>query len=284
MADELEPLAEGQLEIDLFKRKEIRKVFHENEWYFSIVDVIEAITETTQPRRYWAELKKKLAQEGGDQLLDKIEQLKIASSDGKLYATDAANTETVFRLIQSISSAKAEPFKRWLARVGYERIQEFHDPEIGLKRAMADYLAKGYTWEWINARLRTISSRKELTSEWARRGVREGMEYAMLTNVISKETFNLDTQQHANYKGLAKQNLRDHMTDLELILTALGEKSTTELARARDAKGFDQNEDTAHAGGRIAGDARKNLEKQLGHTVVSRRNFLPKRGDQGQLS
>lgn len=279
-----EPIPEGEIQISLFKSKEIRKVLHEDEWYFSIIDIIEALTDSPNPSRYWSDLKRTLAEdEGFIQLYDNIVQLKIPAADGKKYATDTANTETLFRIIQSITSPKAEPFKRWLAKIAYERIEEFQNPEIAIKRAMLDYQILGRSNEWIKARVRTIISRTELTDEWKKRGI-EGIQYGILTNVISKETFNIDTQEHKEVKGLTqKHSLRDHMTDMELVLTMLGETSTAELARARDALGFEQNKDAAHSGGRIAGDTRENFERQLGKPVVEKTNFLPKKPDQPRL-
>jgi hypothetical protein len=277
---------EGETQADLFKPagKHIRKVFHNDEWHFSIVDVIEAITDSDRPRKYWADLKGKLVKEGAVELSEKIGQFKMTSQDGKERETDAANTETLFRILQSVPSPKAESFKKWLAKVGFERLEETHDPERAIQRAMLAYRLKGYPDEWINARVRTILSRKELTSEWSKRGVKEGLEYAILTNVISEETFSIDTQEHKEYKGLDKRdNLRDHMTDIELILTMLGEKSTTSIASARDAQGFGENKEAASSGGKIAGDARKNLEKQLGRSVVSPENYLADRTKQDQL-
>ncbi|WP_078409443.1 BRO family protein [Dehalococcoides mccartyi] len=277
---------EGETQTDLFRPsgKPIRKVFHNDEWYFSIVDVIEAVTESSSPSRYWNELREKMRQETGDELFAKIEKLKMPSADEKQRETDAANTETLFRIIQSIPSPKAEPFKKWLARVGFERIEETHDPEKAIQRAMITYKLKGYPDEWINARIRTILSRKELTGEWAKRGVKEGLEYAILTNVISQETFNKSTQGHKDYKNLTKaDNLRDHMTDIELILTMLGEKSTVSIAIARDATGLDANKSAAHVGGKIAGDARKNLERELGRSVVSKENYLNNKSVQDHL-
>ncbi len=226
----------------------------------------------------------KLNKESGGQFFDKIEKLKMPGADGKEYTTDATNTETLFRIIQSIPSPKAEPFKRWLAKVGFERLEDTRDPEKAIRRAMLSYRLKGYPDDWINARVRTILSRKELTSEWAKRGVKDGYEYAILTNVISQETFNLATQEHKDYKGLGKaDNLRDHMTDIELILTMLGEKSTTSIATVRNSQGFEENKLAARSGGKIAGDARKNLEKQLGRPVVSSENYLPDKDKQAQL-
>jgi hypothetical protein len=277
-------VAEGQLEIADFKGKEVRKVFHEDEWYFSVIDVIDAVAESPHPRRYWSDLKRRLVeQEGFDELYEKIVQLKMPSSDGKLYLTDAADTETLFRIIQSIPTKRTEPFKRWLAKVGYERILEYQNPEIAIKRAMLDYKMKGYDDEWIEARVRGMVVRNELTGEWAKRGV-EGNEYAILTNVIHKETFGIPVQTHHSLKNLKKHhNLRDHMTDMELIFTMLGEKSTTNIAVASDAQGFKENERAATDGGRVAGNARMELERKTNRRVISSRNYLPPKGDQGRL-
>ena len=274
----------GEMGINEFKGKPIRKVFEEGEWFFSISDVVGAIVETDRPSKYWSDLKRKLTKEGSGQLSENIGQLKMTGPGGKEYPTDAANAETMFRIIQSIESPRAELFKRWLAKVAFERIQEFQNPELGIQRAILDYQIQGHSDDWIKARIRTVLSRKELTSEWASRGVAEGKEYAVLTNVISQETFNIAIKTHKEVKSLAKgHNLRDHMTDMELVLTMLGETSTAELARARDSQGFSENKETAHAGGKIAGDARENFERQLGRPVVSSSNFLPERGDQRQL-
>ena len=277
-------VAEGQLEINAFKGKEIRKVLHNNEWHLSMVDVIGAVVETPAPRRYWSDLKSRLVkEETGIELYEKIVQLKMPAADGKEYPTDAADTETVFRIIQSIPSKKAEPFKRWLAKVGYERILEFQNPDIAIKRAVMDYKIRGYSDEWIQSRVRSILVRNELTGEWAQRGV-EGQEYGVLTNVIHEETFGLGVAPHQIYKGLKKShNLRDHMTDVELLFTALGEKSTVNIAVANDAQGFHQNKTAATAGGKIAGGARQNLEKETKQRVVSRTNHLPDKGDQRRL-
>ena len=273
-------IPEGQLEIALFKGKEIRRILHDGEWFFSVVDVIEAVTESKTPRRYWSELKAKMTREGADnQLFDKIEQLKVPSGDGKLYATDTANVETIFRIIQSVPSKKAEPFKRWLAKTGYERILEFQNPEIAIKRAVLDYKVQGYDDEWINARVRSILTRNELTGEWKKRGIKEGYEYATLTNVIQKAVFDLGIKDHKELKQLKKHhNLRDHMSDLELIFTMLGERSTKDIAIADDARGFGENEQAANAGGKVAGDARLALEKRTEKSVVSSDNFLPDKG------
>ena len=277
---------EGQFEIAEFRGKEVRKVLHDDEWFFSVVDVIEAVTESPSPRRYWAELKAKLVKEGANaQLFDAIEQLKMPSADGKSYATDAANTETVFRIIQSIPSKKAEPFKRWLAKVGYERILEFQNPEIAIKRAIIDYKIKGYDDEWINARVRSIMARNDLTSEWSRRGVKEGQEYGILTNIIQEATFGIGVTDHKDFKHLRKShNLRDHMTDIELIFTMLGERSTRDIAIATDAQGFFPNKQSAQDGGKVAGDARTALEKKTGKRVLSDSNYLGAKAKQKQLS
>ena len=266
---------EGHEQIALFKGIEVRQVFHNNEWYFSIVDVVGAVTESDSPRRYWSELKSQLTEnEDYSELLGKIEQLKMVSADGKKYATDAVNVETLFRIIQSIPSKKAEPFKKWLAKVGYERIQEIQNPEIGVKRAILQWQVDGRSNDWIDARIRSIVTRKELTDEWKARGIQEGVEYGYLTNVISKQTFGLNSSQHKQVKGLKNHNLRDHMTDLELIFTMLGEKSTAAIASSMDAQGLKENVESAMAGGKVAGDARRGLEVKLGRRVVSSQNFL----------
>lgn len=261
----------------VFEDKEIRRIWHNDQWYFSITDVVGILSESSIPRRYWSDLKIQLKNEGFE-LYDFIVQLKLQSSDGKYYETDCANTETLFRIIQSIPSKKAEPFKRWLAQVGYERVQEIENPELGQDRIKQYYELKGYPKEWINKRIRGIAIRQELTDEWKQRGVDENKEFAILTNEISKATFGVDIKRHKAIKGLdpkfKNQNLRDHMTDLELIFNMLGEKSTTEIARVKKAQGFEQNKQAAKKGGKIAGDARENLEKELGKKVVSSENYL----------
>ena len=260
--------------IAVFKKKGIRRTIHDNEWWFSINDVIEALTGTDRPRKYWNDLKKKLTDEGYFELSEKIGQLKLEAADGKKYLTDCANTETLFRIIQSIPSPKAEPFKRWLARVGYERIQEIEDPELATKRTRALYKAKGYSDAWIERRMRGIAIREELTDEWKNRGVDESKEYAILTAEISDATFGMKPSEYKNFKGLKRENLRDHMNDLELIFSMLGEAATTEIARNRDAQGFDENKSAARSGGAVAGRARKDLEKESGKKVVSKENYL----------
>lgn len=271
MSNEVVP----HLRIAIFKGKQIRKVTHNDEWYFSITDIIEVLTDSANSRRYWSDLKRKLIEnEGFSQLYEKIVQLKMESADGKKYLTDAANTETIFRIIQSIPSPKAEPFKRWLAKIGYERIQEIEDPELASKRIRATYKAKGYPDDWIEKRMRGIAIRETLTNEWEQRGVKEQRQFAILTAEISEATFGVKPSDHKKLKSLKKENLRDHMTDLELIFTMLGEASTTEIAIQQDAQGFQENKEAAQAGGSVAGNARKELEAKSGRRVVSSSNFL----------
>jgi DNA-damage-inducible protein D len=261
--------------IAVFQKKEIRKTLHKGEWWFSIVDIIEVLTGTERPRKYWSDLKKKLIQEGFFEVSEKIGQLKLTSPDGKERDTDCADTETVFRIVQTVPSPTAEPFKRWLARVGYERVQEIEDPELATKRTRAIYKAKGYTDAWIEKRMRGIEVRETLTDEWKKRSVREGREYAILTAEISQATFGMTPSQYQKFKGLKRENLRDHMTDLELIFTMLGEASTTEIARNKNAQGFPQNRTAAQEGGAIAGGARKQLEMKSGKKVSTKENYLP---------
>ena len=261
--------------IAVFEDKKIRRILHKGEWYFSVIDIIEALTESSNPRRYWSDLMIQLSdKEGFSQLYGKIVQLKLESSDGKKYETDTANTATVFRIIQSIPSPKAEPFKRWLAQVGYERIQEIEDPELATKRTREIYKAKGYSDEWIEKRMRGIAIREELTDEWDKRGIKLQREYAILTAEISKATFGMTPSEYKEHKGLERENLRDHMTDLELIFSMLGEASTKEIAVNRDARGFDENKTAAKIGGKIAGDARRQLEQESGKSVISKENYL----------
>jgi DNA-damage-inducible protein D len=272
MAKQLEDTSS---KIAVFKGKQIRKAIHQSEWYFSIIDIVEVFTGSPNPRRYWSNLKIQLSEnEGFVQLYSKTVQLKLMAPDGKMRETDTANTETIFRIIQSIPSSKAEPFKRWLAKVGYERVQEIEDPELAAKRSRAIYKAKGYPDNWIEKRMRGIAIREQLTNEWEKRGVKEEKEYAILTAEIAEATFGLKPSDHKKLKGLQKQNLRDHMTDLELIFTMLGEASTTEIAVQNDAQGFPQNKKAAREGGEIAGDARRALERKSGRKVVSKSNFL----------
>jgi hypothetical protein len=271
-------------QIALFKGKKIRKIIHNDEWWFSVIDIVEVLTGTERPRKYWNDLKKKILDEGYIELSEKIGQLKLESSDGKYYETDCADTETVFRIIQSIPSPKAEPFKRWLARVGYERIQEIEDPELAMKRTRAIYKAKGYSDAWIEKRMRSIAIRDELTDEWQKRGVKEKIEYAILTAEISKAAFGMTPSEYKKFKNLKQQNLRDHMTDLELIFSMLGEASTTEIAKNKNAQGFDENKVVAKLGGDVAGKARKDLEQKSGKKVSSRGNYLQKSQIQQRLN
>ena len=262
--------------IILFQEKQICRAWHNDQWHFSIVDVIEVLTESPSPKTYWAKLKKKLSEESGSQEFRNWEQLKMTAADGKNYKTDAANTEGMLRIIMSISSPKAEPFKLWLAEVGYDRIQEIENPELGIDRVKEIYKAKGYPDEWVTRRLQTIDIRKQLTDEWKNRGVKEGQEYAILTAEIAKATFGLSPKEHKELKGLQKpsENLRDHMTPLELIFTALGEEMTRALTVETDAKGFHESSYAAQKGGRAAGDARRAAEKRTGVKVVSNQSFL----------
>jgi len=260
--------------IAIFKGKEVRKVIFQNEWWFSVIDVVEALTETDRPRKYWNDLKTRIIKEGYVELSAKIGQLKLPSADGKLYETDCANTETIFRLIQTIPSPKAEPFKRWLAKVGYERVQEIEDPELATKRTRVLYKAKGYPDSWIEKRMRGIEIRETLTDEWKKRNVGEDREYAILTAEISQAMFGMTPSEYKKFKGLKRENLRNHMNDLELIFSMLGEASTTEIAKNKDAQGFVENKQAAKLGGSVAGSARKDLEQKSGKKVSTTRNYL----------
>lgn len=258
----------------IFQGKEIRKAFHNDEWWFSVVDVIEILSGSDRPRKYWSDLKKKLVKEGCAEVSEKIGQLKMQAPDGKSRLTDAANTEGLFRIIQSIPSPKAEPFKLWLAKVGYERVKEIEDPELASKRTRELYKAKGYSDSWIEKRMRGIAVREELTNEWQKRGVQEGKEYSILTAEISKATFGMTPTEYKEFKSLKQENLRDHMTDLELIFSMLGEAATTEIAKNTGAQGFPENKNAAQKGGKIAGDARGKLEIESGKKVSSKENYL----------
>ncbi|MBI5635156.1 MAG: Bro-N domain-containing protein [Nitrospirae bacterium] len=258
----------------VFKGRQIRRTLHKNEWWFSVVDVIAVLTDSANPRDYWYKMKIRVKDEDGTELSTFCRQLKLKSSDGKKYETDCANTETMFRIIQSIPSPKAEPFKRWLAKVGYERVQEIEDPELATKRTKALYTAKGYSDDWIEKRMRGIAIREELTDEWKKREVREKKEYEILTAEIAKAAFGITPGTHKKLKGLKRENLRDHMTDLELIFSMLGEAATTEITKVHDAKGFDESKHAARKGGAVAGTARKDLDKKTGKRVVSKENYL----------
>lgn len=260
--------------IALFERKEIRKIIHNNEWWFSVVDVIEALTDSAKPSVYWSVMKTRAKSENGIELFTICKQLKLESADGKKYETDCANTEGIFRIIQSIPSPKAEPFKRWLAKVGYERIQEIENPELATQRTRALYKAKGYSDGWIEKRMRGIAIREELTEEWKNRGAKDHQDYQILTAEIAKATFGLTPGEHKKLKGLERENLRDHMNDLELIFNMLGERATTEIHRNEDSQGVPKLKSDAKAGGDIAGGARKQLEKKLGRPIISKANYL----------
>jgi len=260
-----------------FQNQKIRRIWHEDQWWFSIIDVVEVLTESSRSRKYWADLKTKLQQEEGfDQLSEKIGQLKLEASDGKKYSTDCANTETMFRIIQSIPSPKAEPFKRWLAKVGYERIQEIEDPELAQERMKNIYEQKGYSKDWIDKRLRGIAIRQNLTYEWKERGIKHEKDFAILTAEISRATFGMTPSEYKKHKSLTKsnQNLRDHMTDFELIFTMLGEKVTTEISKQEEPDSFDKNKQVAKRGGNVAKNARIDTEKELGRSVISKDNFI----------
>ena len=257
--------------IKLFESKRIRVHWNtDNEkWYFSVIDIIETLTGTGNPRRYWSDLKRKLKKEGFSQLYEIIVQLKLEASDGKKYKTDCADTEGLLRIIQSIPSPKAEPFKVWLAKVGYERIEETEDPEKTFDRAIETYLKKGYPKNWINQRIKSIEVRKELTDEWESRGVKKGLEYAILTDEITMAWAGFTTKQYKMFKDLKKENLRDNMTNLELVLNMLAETSTTELSKEKKPKTLGESVNIAKKGGAVAGTARKDLEKKLGRSIIS---------------
>ena len=263
--------------IKLFESRQIRTEWSESKqkWYFAIIDVIEILTESHNPRRYWSDLKRKLNSEGFSQLYEIIVQLKMISSDGKKYTTDCADAKGLLRIIQSIPSPKAEPFKQWLAQVGSDRLDEIENPELATQRTRELYKLKGYPDDWIEKRMRSIAIREELTEEWKNRGVKEQLEYSILTAEMSKATFGLTPSQYKKIKGLKSQNLRDHMTDLELIFSMLGEASTTKVTRAKNAKGFIENKVAAKIGGKIAGNALKELEKESGEKVITSENYLP---------
>jgi DNA-damage-inducible protein D len=260
---------EGNNKVGIFEENYIRREWYDEQWFFSVVDVINVLTDSKSPRIYWGKLK-----EREPQLLTICQQLKLVSNDGKRYKTDCANTEGVLRIVMSVPSPKAEPFKLWLAQVGREKLEEYDNPEIGFERLKEIYLAKGYSDEWIESRLKSISVRKELTDEWQGRGVKEGLEYAILTAEIAKATFGLKPSEHAKLKGLEKENLRDHMTTLELIFTMLGEESTRRVAVRDDAQGFNENHEAAQKGGYAAGSALEIYETRSGEKVVSSENFL----------
>jgi DNA-damage-inducible protein D len=262
-----------ETKIAVFKGSQIRKTLHNDQWWFSVADIVQALTDSPDPKQYVKKMRQR------DSELNSnwgtiCTPLDILAPDGKIRETNCANTEGIFRIIQSIPSPKAEPFKRWLAKVGYERIQEIENPELASQRTRAIYKAKGYSDAWIEKRMRGIAVRDELTDEWKKRGVSNEPEYAILTAEISKATFGLTPTQYKRLKGLKRENLRDHMNDLELIFSMLGEAATTEIARKKDVRGFVENKDAAKQGGQVAGVARKDLESRTGKKVVSRKNYL----------
>jgi len=259
-------------QIAIFKGKAIRKIIYRKEWWFSVLDVIQAITDSPQPKTYWAKMKDR------DKSLSEPfpfwEQLKLAAEDGKMRETDCANTEGLLRIIQNIPSPKVEPLKRWLAKVGYERIQEVEDPELATKRTRLLYKLKGYPKDWIEKRMRGIAIREELTDEWKKRGAENNTDYEILTAEISRATFGIKPNEYKKLKGLKRENLRDHMDDFELILTMLGERTTAEIHRTKDTQGLPRLKDDARRGGEVAGTARRQIERNIGRPVVSKNNFL----------
>jgi DNA-damage-inducible protein D len=265
---------ESQGTIVVFGAQKIRRKWHEEQWYFSVVDIIAALTDSGAPQKYWTAMKRREAEASGIQLSTFCRQLRLTSADGKTYLVETVNTEAAFRIIQSIPSPKAEPFKRWLAQVGYQRVQEIENPELAQQRMRQLYKDQGYPDDWIEKRVRGIAVRDELTGEWQKRGVKEQREFAILTAEISKATFGLTPTEYKKLKGLQRENLRDHMTDLELIFTMLGEAATTEIARTKDARGFPKNREAAKDGGKVAGTARRELESKSGRKVTTRQNFL----------
>ena len=265
-------------QIAVFEQKQIRQVEHNGEIHFSVVDIIEVLTDSPNPNNYWVKLKSR-----DNQLVTICHRLKMKASDGRQRETDCANTEGVLRIIQSVPSPKAEPFKMWLATLGKRELEEAADPELGFERLREIYQAKGYSDEWIKQRLQTISTRKQLTDEWKKRGVKEGQEYSLLTAVVAKGTFGLTPSEHKQLKGIDKENLRDNMTDLELIFTALSEAATKIYTEDDNAQGFEENHDAAIKGGNAAGNARRTFEKDTKRQVVSSKNFLNDKGDSKKI-
>lgn len=269
----------------VFQNKKIRRTWFNDEWWFSVVDIIGILTEQEDfqtTRKYWNKLSQRLKEEGSE-VVTNCHQLKLPAEDGKLRETDCANIKSIFRIIQSIPSPKAEPFKQWLSQIGYERIEEIKNPELAQTRMKEMYKAKGYSDSWIEKRVRGIVIRDELTDEWKKRGVQENRDFAILTAEISKATFGMTPTEYKNFKGLKKENLRDHMDDMETVLTMLGEATTTRLTRDRDSKEFFEIENDAKDGGDVAGTTRKNIEKKLGRSIISKDNFLEKTEEQKKL-
>ena len=257
----------------VFQGKKIRRTWFNDEWWFSVVDIVGALAQTDRTRKYWSDLKIKLQDEGFEPS-EKIGQLKLKADDGKLRLTDCANTKNMFRIIQSIPSPNAEPFKQWLAQVGYDRIQEIDNPELAQKRMKELYKSKGYSDDWIEKRVRGIAIRDELTDEWKKRGVQEERDYAILTAEISKATFGMTPSEYKKLKGLKRENLRDHMDDLELIFSMLGERVSTEITQKENAQGYSEVEHAAKRGGKAAGNARKETEKELGRPISTKQNYI----------
>ncbi|PIP87715.1 hypothetical protein COW80_04305 [Candidatus Beckwithbacteria bacterium CG22_combo_CG10-13_8_21_14_all_01_47_9] len=259
--------------IAIFQGKKIRRRWNgkQEKWYFSVIDVVAALTGSTIPKRYWSDLKIKLQKEGSE-VYEKIVRLKMPASDGKLRGTDVADTEVMLRIIQSVPSPNAEPFKLWLARIGYERLEETADPELAINRALKTYLRKGYSQDWINQRLKSIEVRKALADEWEKRGVKEGLEFAILTDEITQAWTGMTTGKYKQLKGLKKENLRDNMTNLELVLNMLAETATTEISQKRQPRSFPQNKLVAKEGGTVAGNARREIEAKTGKKVITRKN------------
>jgi DNA-damage-inducible protein D len=272
MSEELPADSQGKMIV--FGAKQIRRIWYDELWFFSVVDIIAALTDSKAPTKYWTAMKRREETASGFQLSTICRQLKLTSSDGKTYKTDCVNTEAAFRIIQSIPSPKAEPFKQWLAKVGHERIQEIENPELAQQRMKELYKEKGYPNDWIEKRVRGIAVRDELTGEWQKRGIADQQDFAILTAEISQATFGVTPAQYKKLKGLQRENLRDHMNDLELIFTMLGEAATTEIARNKDAQGFLKNKRAAKEGGSVAGDARRQLEAKSGRKVITSKNYL----------
>jgi hypothetical protein len=262
-----------EAKLAVFHGSEVRKILYNNEWWFSVLDVCAVMTESADPGACWRKLKQRLKREGCE-VAAFCQGLKLTAPDGKQREMDCVSAEGLFRIIQSIPSPRAEPFKRWLTKIGYERVREIDDPELSTKRTKALYQAKGYSDDWIGKRMRGIAIRDELTDEWKKRQVGQEKEYAILTGEISRATFGLTPSEYKDFKGLERENLRDHMNDLELIFSMLGEAATTEITKAQDARGFTENRTAARKGGRIAGDAREDLEKETKRMVVSKENYL----------
>jgi hypothetical protein len=260
--------------IVIFEGLEIRRYWDEEKelWYFAVSDVIAVLTQSANPTAYWRKLKERLLKEGGNETVTKCHALKMPAADGKMRLIDTADTETMLRLIQSIPSPNAEPFKLWLARVGYERLEETADPEIAINRGLKTYLQKGYSPEWVNQRLKSIEIRKALTDEWERRGVKEGLEFAILTDEITRAWTGMTTKEYKRLKDLKKENLRDNMTNMELVLNMLAETATTEISQKRKPKGLDKNKQVAQEGGSVAGNARKEIEEKTGENIITNAN------------